>query len=207
MDMSYRIALRHIGLLSQVGMGLMLLPAHAWVLNITPGTRAVYLAVGNATTNAANATVNQVGTTLLLANVTSGIPQPLLTSNSTQAASPYDGYTVCTPGAGQIYVGGFFRMPGASASTAVLQVTTPAGLTSGVNSIPFSQISWASTSIGNNSIADIPAGTFVNGGTLFLRSFAANNYVENCHAFTYANTNIVPAGIYQGQASYTLTAP
>lgn len=207
MDMLYRTALCHLIKVGQIGICLLSLPAYAWVLNITPGTRAVYLAVGNATTNAANATVNQVGTTLLPANVTSGVPQPLLTSNSTQAASPYDGYTVCTPGAGQVYVGGFFRMPGASTSTAVLQVTTPAGLTSGANTIPFSQISWASTSIGNSSIADIPAGTFVNAGTLFLRSFAANSYIENCHTFTYANTNIVPAGNYQGQASYTLTAP
>ncbi len=180
--------------------------AHAWVLNITAGTRAVYLAVGNATTNADNATVNLVSTTLLPAAVGSGVPQPL-TTNSTQANSPYDNYLVCTPASGQVYIGGFFRLPSASATTAVLQVTTPAGLTSGANTIPFNQISWTSTSLGNSGIADIPAGTFVNAGTLFLRNFAANSYVENCHTFTYANTAAVAAGTYQGQAVYTLTAP
>ena len=32
--------------------------AHAWVLNVTPGARRIYLAVGNSTTDAANATIN-----------------------------------------------------------------------------------------------------------------------------------------------------
>jgi hypothetical protein len=179
--------------------------AQAWVIGITPGVRAVYLAVGNATTDADNAAINLVSLNLTPTLLASGGAQAM-TSNSTQAASPYDGYIVCTPASGQVYIGGYYRLPAASATTAVLQVTTPAALTNGAFSIPFNQISWSSTALGNTA-ADIPAGTFVSGGTLFLRNFAANNYIENCHTFTYANTNPVASGTYDGRATYTLTAP
>jgi hypothetical protein len=179
--------------------------AQAWVLAVTPGPRAVYLAVGNATANGANATVNLISLALPANAVGTGAAQPMQ-SNSTQANSPFDNFNVCVPANGQVYIGGFFRLPAASAVTAVLQVTTPAGLTSGANTIPFNQISWTSTALGN-AAADIPAGTFPSGGTLLLRNFAANSYVENCHTFTYANTVIAPAGQYNGVATYTLTAP
>lgn len=181
------------------------LSARAWVLNITAGTKTVYLAVGNATANAANATVNLVSVNVPAAAVGNGVSQSM-SSNSTQANSPYDNYNVCTPTAGQVYIGGFFRMPSASSLVAVLQVSTPAGLTSGSGTIPFNQISWTSTALGN-AAADIPAGTFVSNGTFFLRNFAANTWVENCHTFRYANTAPVAAGTYNGRATYTLTSP
>jgi hypothetical protein len=185
--------------------------AHAWVLNVTPGARTVYLAVGNLTANADNTLVNRVTLDLPANQVGTGVAQVMNSTTggnkSTQAISPHDNYTVCTPASGQVYVGGFFRLPAASTVTAVLQVTTPAGLTSGTNTIPFSEISWTSTSLGNSGAADIPAGSFVSGGTRFLRNFAANTYVENCHTFVYANSTPVAAGTYNGRATYTLTAP
>jgi hypothetical protein len=190
---------------SCVMLAMLSLPAQAWVLNLTPGTRAVYLAVGNATANADNAAVNLVSVTVPAGSLGTGAAQ-VFTSNSTQANSPYDNFAVCGPTAGQVYVGGFYRLPTTNTTSAVLQVTTPAGLTSGVNTIPFNQISWTSTALGNAG-ADIPAGTFISGGTLFLRNFAANSYVENCHTFSYANTAPVAAGTYDGRATYTLTAP
>ena len=144
---------------------------------------------------------------ILLQSNVSARRDSLLGNLSVVANSPFDGFTVCVPGAGEVYVGGYFRMPTTSTATAVLQVTTPAGLTSGANTIAFSQISWTSTSIGNAGAADIPAGSFVSGGTRFLRNFAANSYVENCHAFSYANATPVAAGTYAGRATYTLTAP
>lgn len=179
--------------------------AQAWVLNVTPGPRAVYLAVGNATANGANATVNLISVNVPTNAVGTGVAQPMQ-SSSIQANSPFDNYNVCVPASGQVYIGGFFRLPAASAVTAVLQVTTPFGLTSGANTIPFNQISWTSTALGN-AAADIPAGTFPSGGTLVLRNFAANSYVENCHTFQYANTVAAPGGTYNGIATYTLTAP
>lgn len=175
----------------------------AWEITITPGARTVYLAVGNATTDAANATINLVSVTVPANVVGTGVAQAM-TSDSTQANSPYDGFTVCVP-PNQVYIGGYFRRPGTPPELATLQVTTPATLTNGADTIPFAQISWTSTALGNPT-ADIPAGTF-NGGTLFLRNINRNTYVENCHTFTYANTNLVAPGVYNGRATYTLTAP
>jgi len=177
--------------------------ADAWVLTITPGARTVYLGVGNSTTNAANATINLVSVTVAANAVGTGAAQAM-TSNSTQANSPYDAFTVCVP-PNQVYIGGYFREPSTTVNVAALQVNTPATLTTGVDTLPFTQISWTSTALGN-AVADIPAGTF-NGATLFLRNIASNRFVENCHTFSYANTSVVAAGIYNGRATYTLTSP
>lgn len=179
------------------------LSAEAWVLTITPGARTVYLGVGNSTTNAANATINVVSVTVPANVVGTGAAQAM-TSDSTQANSPLDNFTVCVP-PNQVYIGGYFREPSTTANVARLQVTTPATLTSGTDTLPFTQISWTSTALGN-AAADIPAGTF-NGATLFLRNITSNTYVENCHTFSYANTNLVAAGVYNGRATYTLTSP
>lgn len=188
-----------------IGVGIVMLSStsSAWVLTITPGVRTVYLGVGNSTTNAANATINLVSVAVAASVVGSGAAQAM-TSNSTQAVSPYDAYTVCAP-PNQVYIGGYFREPATTANVAALQVTTPMNLNNGTDTLPFAQISWSSTALGN-AAADIPAGTF-NGGTLFLRNFTSNTYVENCHTFSYANTNLVAPGIYNGRATYTLTSP
>lgn len=177
--------------------------AEAWVLTVTPGARTVYLGIGNSTTNAANATINRVSVTVPANVVGTGAAQAM-TSSSTQANSPYDGFTVCVP-PNQVYVGGYFREPSTTANVAALQVTTPASLSNGADTLPFTQISWTSTALGNPA-ADIPAGTF-NGATLFLRNITSNTYVENCHTFSYANTNLVAAGVYNGRATYTMTSP
>ena len=177
--------------------------ADAWVVAVTPGARKIYLAVGNATTDVANATINQVSVAVPANVVGTGTAQAM-TSNSTQANSPFSGFNVCVP-PNQVYIGGYFREPSTTANVARLQVTTPATLTSGADTLPFTQISWTSTALGN-AAADIPAGTF-NGATLFLRNITSNTYVENCHTFTYGNTNLVAAGVYSGRATYTLATP
>ena len=177
--------------------------ADAWVVAVTPGQKRIYLAVGNATAFAANATINQVSVTVPANVVGTGTAQAM-TSNSTQANSPFSGFNVCVP-PNQVYIGGYFREPSTTANVARLQVTTPATLTSGADTLPFTQISWTSTALGN-AAADIPAGTF-NGATLFLRNITSNTYVENCHTFTYGNTNLVAAGVYSGRATYTLATP
>lgn len=176
---------------------------YAWVLTVTPASRALYLEVGVGTANANNTTINVVSVTVPATAVGTGAAQAM-TSDSTQSISFFDNYAVCNP-PGQVYIGGFYRLPATNATNAVLQVTTPASLTNGTDTIPFSQISWTSTANGNTA-ADIPAGTF-NGGTLFLRNIAANTWVENCHSFVYANATVPGAGIYTGRATYTLTSP
>lgn len=177
--------------------------AQAWVLTINPGPRALYLQVGTGSNNANNATVNVVSVTVPAAQVGSGTAQAM-TSNSTTSISFFDNYVVCTPPQ-QVYIGAYFRQPSTTANVASLQVSTPAALTSGANTIPFTEISWTSTALGN-AAADIPAGTFT-GGTQFLRNVASNRWVENCLSFSYANRNVVPAGTFSGRATYTLTAP
>ncbi len=171
------------------------------MLNVTPGPRTIGLTVGN---NVAAGTPNIVSVTVPAAVLGTGAAQAMI-SDSTQANSPFDNFTVCVP-PNQVYVGGYLRELNNTANSATLSVTTPATLSNGAETIPFTEISWTSTSIGNNGAADIPAGTF-NGGNLVLRNIASNRYVENCHIFSYANTNFVAAGTYTGRATYTLVAP
>jgi hypothetical protein len=180
-------------------------PASAWVLALTPGPKQLFLMVGVGTPAANNSGVNTVSVAVPAATVGNGTALSM-TSDSTQAASPYDNYAVCSPPA-QVYVGGSYRQPNSTtgAASALLQVSTPANLTSGSDAIPFSQISWTSTAIGN-AAADIPAGTF-NGGTISLVNIGRNQFIENCFTFKYANTSVVPAGTFTGSALFTLAVP
>ena len=179
--------------------------ASAWVLTLTAGSKQLFLMVGVGTPAANSSTINTVSVAVPAGSVGIGSAQTM-TSDSTQSTSPYDNYAVCNPPA-QVYVGGSYRQPTSTtgAGSATLQVTTPANLTSGANTIPFSQISWTSTANGN-AAADIPAGTF-NGGTLVLANFARNTFVENCFTYSYANSAFVPAGTFTGRAVFTLTVP
>lgn len=189
--------------------------ASAFTVNITPGARVVYLAVGNGSftgtlqaggTPANNATVNTVSVTVPANVVGSGAAQPM-TTNSTQATSFWDGFTFCSPATQQVYIGGFFRMPGA-AGNATLSVATPVGglVNAGGNTIPFSQIRWVSSGIGDTGAEVIPSGTFT-GGTQTLASLPVNTWNESCHTFSYLNATVVAAGTYTGRAIYTLSAP
>ena len=196
----------------------LLLPAQfasAFTVNITPGARVVYLAVGNGSftgtlqaggTPANNATVNTVSVTVPANVVGSGAAQPM-TTNSMQATSFWDGFTFCLPATQQVYIGGFFRMPGA-AGNATLSVATPVGglVNAGGDTIPFSQIRWVSSGIGDTGAEVIPSGTFT-GGTQTLASLPVNTWNESCHTFSYLNATVVAAGTYTGRAIYTLSAP
>jgi hypothetical protein len=208
-----RSALAWVAWIAAIGIAFFTLPvdpARAWVLTITAGPKALFLQVGNGSysgtyqsggTPLNNATINTVSVTVPANQVGSGTAQTM-TSDSTQATSFYDAFAVCNPPA-QVYVGGWVRAPSAGSGT--LSVTSPATLTSGTTTIPFTQISWTSTANGN-ATADIPAGTF-NGGTLALRTIAANTWVENCLTFSYANAAVVAAGTYTGQVTYRLVLP
>lgn len=180
-------------------------PASAWILTLTAGPKQLFLMVGVGTAGANNATINTVSLTVPAANVGNGSALAM-TSDSTQGASAYDGYAVCNPPA-QVYIGGSYRQPNATtgAGSATLQVSTPTNLTSGGDTIPFSQISWTSTANGN-ATADIPAGTF-NSGTVFLANIGRNTFVENCFTYAYANGAIVAAGTFTGRAVFTLAVP
>jgi hypothetical protein len=187
--------------------------ALAYTVNIGTGTRAIYLQVGNGSftgtysgggTPGNNATINQVTVTVPAAAVGTGVAQQM-TSNSAQAVSYYDNFAFCNPPV-QVYIGGFFRLPGA-AGTATLSVTTAANLVNASgDTIPFTQISWTSSGNGDAGAEAIPAGAF-NGGTQTLTTFKVNTWNESCHTFSYANAASVASGTYTGRATYTLSAP
>lgn len=185
--------------------------AQAYTITITAGTRAIYLQVGaggyvgfyNAGgTPGNNTTINVVSVTVPAASVGNGTAQAM-TSNSTVAQSPIDGFAFCTPPS-QVYIGAWSR-PGSGSGVATLTVTTPANLTSGTNSVPFSQISWVMSGNGD-TVFQFPNGTFTS-GTQTLATFPANTWKEQCMRFTYANTVIPAAGTYTGRATYTLSLP
>jgi hypothetical protein len=188
--------------------------AHAFVVTIAPGARAVYLRVGdgvftgnynNAGVPGSGGAINVVSVSVPAGVLGNGTDQ-LMNTNATSGASNYDGYAFCNVPA-QIYVGGFYRLPG-STGTATLTATAPANLVSAAgDTIPFSQISWTSSGNGDGAAAQpVPAGSF-SGGTQTLASFPVNTWRESCHRFRYGNDAVVAAGTYTGRVIYTLSAP
>lgn len=216
MPLKLFLAVRFATRTALCGLAAVFLPsAHAYLVSITPGARSVYLQVGTGTvsggtylaggTPADNATVNRVSVTVPATALGTG--SQAMTSNSAVAASPYDGFAFCAPPA-QVYVGGFFRRPGGGGGggNATLSVTTPAALVNAASdTIPFTAISWVSGGAGDPT-PTIPSGTFT-GAVQTLLSFGRNQWFESCLAFSYANTQPVPAGTFNGRATYTLTAP
>ena len=188
--------------------------ANAFVANINPGTRTLYLRIGDGSFNgifngggtpANNATINRVFVTVPAADLGNGVEQVMAT-NGTISTSHYDGFAFCNVPA-QVYVGGYFRRPSGS-SSAVLTVVAPQSLVNAQgDTIPFSQISWLSTGNGDGTAAQpVPAGAFT-GGSQTLATFPSNTWRESCHTFQYSNDAVVPPGTYTGRVVYTLTAP
>lgn len=185
--------------------------AQAYVITITAGPRSIYLQVGaggytgvytSGGTPGNNATINVVSVTVPAAVVGSGTAQAM-TSNSNVAQSPIDGFVFCNPPS-QVYIGAWSR-PGAGTGVATLTVTVPANLTSGSDTIPFSQISWVMSGNGD-TVFQFPNGSFIT-GTQTLATFPANTWKEQCMTFTYANSVVPAAGTYTGRAVYTLSLP
>lgn len=206
----YRRAVLHLAAKSLLGAlaWVHLVPAHAWTITLGAASRRVFLQVGNGTLNANNTGVNRVTVTVPAGQIGTGAAQQM-TSNSTQANSPVDNFNVCTPPT-QVYVGGSYQRSNFlnGPATARLQVSSPGNLTSATGDvIPFTEISWTTSTLGADATPNvIPSGTFT-GGTQVLTTIPANNYVENCHTFSYANTTARAAGTYDGRVTYTLATP
>ncbi|WP_439609631.1 hypothetical protein [Hydrogenophaga sp.] len=190
--------------------------AHAWSLTITSGSRRLFLHVGNGTVSGASGTLNgAAGTSGPINLVQVTVPTAQLgngtalamTSDSTQSISLYgDGNNTCPTPANQLMVGAGYRRNSGAAS-ATLTVSSPANLTSAAgDTIPFTQISWTVSAPGSGVPNVIPAGTF-NGGTQTLATVPGNTYIENCHAYSYANSAVRAAGTYNGRVTYTLSSP
>ena len=187
--------------------------SHAFVATITAGTKSLFLQVGAGTmtggnfssggTPGNNATINRVSVTVPAANLGAGTRA--MTTDSAVTASPYDNFAFCAVPS-QVYVGGFYRTPGAAAN-ATLTATAPATLVNATgDTIPFNTVSWISGGTGD-ATPTIPSGTFVGGAAQTLLSVGRNTWFESCLQFNYANTQLVPSGTFTGRVSYTLTAP
>jgi hypothetical protein len=192
-------------------LGLVAPAAGAWIITGlgTHNPARVFMMVGNGAAGLwqNNATINTVSVTVPAAQVGTGTAQAM-TSNSTQATSPYDGFTVCSPPA-QVYVGAAYqRRVNTQPANARLQVTAPANLVNASgDTIPISEISWTVSALGGDpNPTAIPAGTFA-AGTQFLTNVAQGTLRENCHTFSFANTTLRPEGTYTAQVTYTLSAP
>lgn len=189
--------------------------AHAWSLNITSGARRLFLHVGNGAMSGTSGTLNgTAGTSGIVNLVQVTVPVAQLgngtdlamTSNSTQSTSLYgDGNTTCPTPASQVMIGAGYRRNSGSAN-ATLSVSSPTSLTSGTDTIPFTEISWTVSAPGSGAPNVIPAGTF-NGSTLTLATVPGNTYFENCHSYVYANNAVRAAGTYNGTVTYTLSSP
>jgi len=206
---------RNLGLV--VLQALCLAHAHAYYVPITAGVRALFLQVGEGTMTGGsfftigvpdnNATINTVSLAVPAAALGSGTPLPMST-DSPVIISPLDLFAFCEPPAtsGQVYVGGFYRVPGTTGAAATLSVSTPPFLTSANgDTIPIQQIAWTSSGLSDHA-PTIPSGAFT-GGTQTLRSVTRNFWFESCLAFRYLNTQITPPGTFTGRATFTLTAP
>jgi hypothetical protein len=187
--------------------------AQAYVVNITAGTKAVYLRVGDGTmtggnynsggTPGTNSTVNVVTVSVPFGSVGNGVDQAM--TSTARLTSDWDGFAFCN--ANQVYIGGFYRRTGTGTDNATLTVVAPATLNNGVRTIPMSQISWTVSGNSDTGGQPIPAGTFTGGSQLLANNFQNNTWRETCMSFTYANDSLVAAGTYNATVTYTLTAP
>jgi hypothetical protein len=189
-------------------------PAAAFVVSISRGPPPViYLQVGVGSFSGVytsggspqdNPLVNVVSVDVPVSALLS--PTELqMTSDSTQVRSFYDGRTFCSP-PDQVYIGGFYRRPGASgAATIILTATVTQPLTSAAgDTIPFSRIRWTASS--DRPPAGIPSGRFVDQGTQTLAVFNRNQWRESCLTFFF-ETGLDAAGVYTGRVIYTLGTP
>jgi hypothetical protein len=194
--------------------------ALAFEVPITPGSRMVYLRVGDGEfTNYPwwqgggirpwtdggvpenGGDVSLVRVQLNANDVGNGVSQAMAGNGRT--SSDYDGFQFCN--AGQIYVGGFFRRNGNSNNfSAQLSVLAPGTLDSPQgNSIPISEISWTSSGNGDTGAQPIPPGQFAPGSTP-LANFVQNSWNESCLSFRYANSDVIAGGTYSATVTFTL---
>lgn len=85
----------------------------------------------------------------------------------------------------------------------------------GATVIPFSKISWESSSLQTGTYAgqDFGSGSFTDSSTQPLLDFTVTTIpmrsfsIVNDWNFTYSNDTLYPAGVYQGRVTFTATMP
>lgn len=84
----------------------------------------------------------------------------------------------------------------------ILTADSSVPLTNGVSTIPLTEISWTAQD------GDIPDGRFDGTSSqIILGLTRARWQVSDWHTFTYDNTLVLPAGVYTGTVTYTISIP
>ena len=116
------------------------------------------------------------------------------------AANTGDGTPVS--GSEQIDIDLEIRAPAANPLTGFLTVDSSVSLSNGAGgSIPLTSISWTA------SDGDIPSGSFNGTASQLLASFPSSANITETHTFTFANDALYDPGTYNGQITYTWSAP
>lgn len=183
----------------------------AWVLDIgTSSTRQLFLQVGVGHADASQwgsnvTTVNQVSLNLSANQLGNHVPHTM-SSDSSQTSSAYNGAAICQVPE-QVYLGAAYQRADSQTDAAQLLVTAPLTLVNATGeTIPFTQLSWSSTTLGGSGSTGLPAGSF-SGGMQNLASVTAGTMLETCLTFRYANHLLPAAGTYTGRVVYTLSTP
>jgi hypothetical protein len=116
------------------------------------------------------------------------------------AASTGNGTPVT--GSQQIDIRLVIRAPATAPLTGFLTVDSSVPLSNGAGgTIPLTSISWTS------SDSSIPSGSFNGTASQLLDSYPSAARIEATHTFTFANDTLYDPGIYNGQITYTWSAP
>jgi hypothetical protein len=170
------------------------LPAAAVTVAIGNGTQQLRLRVG-----ATGGTISLVTFTVPAASAGNGTPivgTTLASAGSAQGAS----FPACP--ANNVRVWARARAPINNSRTATLQVNSSGSLTSGVNSIPFTDFDWITS-----SGPEIPSGAFSGAPAQVLMAFQNSREVGMCLQFRFLNNTVYPAGTYTGQLTYNISMP
>jgi len=94
------------------------------------------------------------------------------------------------------------RAPATAPLTGFLSVDSSVPLSNGAGgTIPLTSISWTS------SDSSIPSGSFNGSASQLLASYPSAARIEATHTFTFANDTLYDPGTYNGQITYTWSAP
>lgn len=170
-------------------------PASALTVVVADGTPEIALRVG-----ATGGTISLVSFTVAAA--TAGTGTVVLGNTNTAAGSaqaPNFG-TACA--ANNVRIWARARSTAATPRTASLTVNSSGTLTSGGNTIPFTDFDWISS--GGTEIA---SGAFTGSPTQSLLTFGTSAEISVCKRFRFLNATVYAPGTYNGQLTYTLQMP
>lgn len=163
--------------------------AHANTIIVPNTPTLVGVRVGSTTA------VDLVTFTVPATNIGDGTPVP-------GSAPPAAGGGYCA--ANEVVVAAQGRALPANSRTITLTADSSIPLTSGTDTIPFTQIAWTSTGF---PPVTIPSGTFTGAPGQVLTSFLNSRESRQCFAFRFLNTQVFGAGTYNGRVTFTASMP